>query len=150
MRFPMAPIRAYVDETCPLDGYGDLSVRVMASATDREWRAWAESNLGDPNCEACLALNQTDEQASPSPPPSAGARTYCETHQAARQKFGQSIVLLYGPRLLDHDIATPEQALALFDDDDALPAELVVWLFMLPRLVRERRIGSLAPNWNGS
>lgn len=134
----MAIPRAYVDEACPLDGYGDLSVRVCASVTDREWRRWGDGNLGAVGCEACAAL-RTDQAAD-------APRAYCEACTAARLAFGQSIVLFYGPRLLEHDVATPEQALALFDDDDTFASEIVTWLYITPRAVRERRISSLIPN----
>lgn len=128
------PIRAYLDEPCPLAGY-DLAIRVCASVTDREWRRWGDAALGDSGCAACEI----------GPP-----RVYCEACAAKRQAFGESIVLFYGPRLLEHDIATPEQALTLFDDDDALPSEIVTWLFVAPRMVRERRQKELLGNLDGS
>jgi hypothetical protein len=128
-------LHVYLDEPCPLDGYGDLTVRVLANATWTEWRRWLEGGLGDPGCAAC-------EMGPP--------RVYCDDCTARRQAFGQSIVLFYGPRLLDHDLTTPEQALALFDDDDALPSEIVTWLLLAPRLIRERREKELLGNLTGS
>jgi hypothetical protein len=134
----------YVEEPCPLDGYDGLNVRVLGNATDREWREWAGATLGDPDCGKCKALNPLI------PPDPALARLYCPACTAARAAWGRSIVLLYGPRLLDHDVSTPEAALALFDDDDALPTEIVIWIQLLPGVVRLRRQEALIPNLTGS
>ncbi len=135
-------IRAFVDAPCPLAGYDDLSVRVCASVTDREWRNWATGNLGLPDCVDCATLRQAQTDGSP--------RVYCDACTTKRQAFAQSIVLFYGPRLLDHDVTTPDQALALFDSDDLLPSEIVTWLIIAPRIVRDQRQKDLLGNLDGS
>lgn len=153
MPFP----RVYIDESCPLDGYDGLTVRVLGNATDREWREWAGATLGDPQCAACAALRTEDAHAEGAHAEGAtheGAahegRSYCPACTAARAAWGRSIVLFYGPKLLDHDVSTPEAALALFDDDNALPSEIVIWLHLVPGVVRVRRQESLIPNLTGS
>lgn len=127
--------RIFVDEPCPLEGYGDLAVRVLANASDAAWRQWATGSLGTPGCPDCAALPD-------------GQR--CPACTAARTLYGQAIVTLYGPTLLGHDVSTPEAALALFDDDAALPSELVIWLQLVPGTVRQRRTEALLPNLTGS
>ena len=145
----MAFQRIYVTEPCPLDGYDDLSVRVLANATDREWRTWAEGDLGAPGCPDCAKLNEPKTPRGKQSAP-LGAdpwpRRYCESCTKRRQQFGQSIVLFYGPRLLDRDVSTVDAALALFDDDDALPSEIVIWLQLLPSQIRDRRTKALMGN----
>ena len=122
--------RIYLDEPAPLDGYEGLTVRVLANASDAEWRVWVQGNLGTPDCEACAA-------ATPD---------RCPACAEARAAFGRSIVTFYGPRLIDHDVSTPGLALALFDDDSALPSEIVIWLQVLPGNLRQRRTESLLGN----
>lgn len=135
--------RVYVEEACPLEGYEGLKVRLLANATDAEWRAWLGGTLGAVGCEACKALNTP---AAPTPQ----ERRYCSDCTAAREAQGRSIVLFYGPRVLDEDVSTPAAALALFDDDDRLPSEIVIWLTILPGVVRNARLDRLLPNSNGS
>lgn len=132
--------RIYVDETCPLEGYEKLSVRVLANASDAEWRLWASAHLQTPGCKACAAL-----RARPADVPDEHM-VYCEPCAAARESYGRTIVAFFGPTLLEHDVSTPEAALALFDNDAALPSELVIWLQFVPGQVRERRTASLLGN----
>jgi len=139
--------RVYVEEVCPLDGYADLRVRVLANATDGKWRAWATSTLGTPDCESCQKLTappRRGKRAALTPEPA--ARRYCPACTAARQQYGQSIALFYGPSLLGEDVSTPEAALTLFDRDDALPSEIVIWLQLLPSAIRNARVESLMGN----
>jgi hypothetical protein len=142
--------RIHVDEICPLEGYEQLSVRVLANATDAEWRSWCDGNLGMPGCEACAKLNvpavprgKHKTEAAPAP---ASAPRYCPACTQARAQFGQALVTLYGPTLLGEDVSTPEAALALFDRDDALPSEIVIWLQLAPGTVRSRRTETLLGN----
>jgi hypothetical protein len=60
--------------------------------------------------------------------------------------YGQAIVTFYGPALLGHDVSTIDAALALFDRDDVLPSEIVIWLQLVPSAVRTRRQESLLGN----
>jgi hypothetical protein len=141
--------RVYATEACPLEGYEALTVRVLANATDGEWKAWAAGNLGTPGCEACQKLStppvQRGKKTAPLVPVEP-VRRYCPACEAARAAYAQSIVLFYGPTLLGEDVSTPEAALALFDRDDALPSEIVIWLELLPGAVRNARAESLLGN----
>lgn len=147
--------RIYVDEPCALDGYDSLSVRVLANSTEAEWRLWATGNLGTPDCAECAKLpaktreDKEEEELGPLRAPSRPSREYCAACTAARAAFGQSIVTFYGPTLLEHDVSTEAAALALFDDDTALPGEIVIWLQLVPGVVRNRRqealLGNLIP-----
>lgn len=128
MNFP----RIYVDEPLPA-GY-DGSVRVLANLTTKELMAWFGANLGIPGCPDCA--NAEDGR--------------CATCAAARAAFGASITLIYGPTLLGEDVSTPDKALAVFDNDDALPAELVAWLYVLPDAIRERRVTTIRKNARSS
>lgn len=146
--------RIYVDEACPLGGYEELRVRTLANATDAEWKSWAAGNLGTPDCKECAKLTTPPvgrgKKAAPARPAAqlaeAGARRYCVACTAARAACGESIALFYGPELLGEDVSTPAAALALFDRDDALPSELVIWLQLLPGVVRNRRSEELLGN----
>jgi hypothetical protein len=144
--------RIHVDETCPLEGYEALTVRVLANATDADWRGWCEGNLGTPGCAACKALNvppvlRGKHKAEAA---SIAAPSFCPVCAQARAQFGQAIVTLYGPTLLGEDVSTPEAALALFDRDDALPSEIVIWLQLVPGTVRNHRTETLLGNLTGS
>jgi len=138
----------YVNEPCPLEGYENLSVRVLANSTDRAWQTWCAGNLGQPGCAKCASLNapkvprgrKVVQDFAPNP------HAYCPACQAARDAYGLSIVLFYGPELLGHDVSTPEAALNLFDRDDALPSEIVIWLQLIPSAVRQKRQESLLGN----
>ena len=140
--------RIHVDEICPLEGYEAIRVRVLANATDAEWRIWCEGNLGAPGCEACAKLNvpavPRGKRAVPEIEPA--APRYCPACTQARAQFGQALVTLYGPTLLGQDVSTPEAALALFDRDDLLPSEIVIWLQLAPGAVRARRQETLLGN----
>ena len=142
--------RIYVQEPCPLDGYEELSVRVLANSTDAEWRAWAGAHIGIPGCEACKKLSappvRRGRRNKTAPAPAADGPRYCQACTAARQAYGQSIVTFYGPELCGHDVSTPAAALSLFDADDLLPSEIVIWLQLVPSTVRERRQESLLGN----
>jgi len=141
----------YVNEPCPLEGYEDLSVRVLANSTDRAWQQWCMGNLGSPQCAECAALRQPKvvrgrQKAGNKPQAEPNPHAYCPACQAARDAYGQAIVLFYGPDLLGHDVSTPEAALNLFDRDDALPSEIVIWLQLIPSAVRQKRQESLLGN----
>lgn len=140
--------RVYIEETCPLEGYAEVRVRVLANASDAEWRTWCAGNLGAPGCPDCAKLNTppTPRGKRAAQPAPASVPAYCPACTQARAQFGQAIVGLYGPTLLGEDVATPEAALALFDRDDALPSEIVIWLQLLPGAVRDRRTGALLGN----
>lgn len=147
--------RIYINEPCPLEGYEDLTVRVLANSTDAEWRQWSLGNLGVPGCEQCAKLRapkvaRGKRRAENAPAPAPDPNAFCPSCQAARQAYGQSIVTFYGPTLLEHDVSSPDRALDLFDRDDALPAELVIWLQIVPSRVRERRQEQLLGNWTSS
>ncbi len=136
--------RITVDEPCPLDDYGGLSVRVLANSTDAAWKTWTAGTLGTPGCVHCAALWPTPADPPPTDPePTPGERRFCPACTAARAAFGRSIVTFYGPTLLAHDVSTPERALALFDADDLLPSEIVIWLQLVPGTVRNRRQDAL-------
>jgi hypothetical protein len=141
----------YVQEVCPLEGYEALSVRVLANSTDKEWRQWAAGNLGLHGCEQCAKLNAPKvargrRAKAPAPSQEPVAPIYCPSCTAARNAYGQAIATFYGPTLLEHDVSTPAQALALLDRDDALPSELVIWLQLVPSAVRQRRQETLLGN----
>ena len=139
--------RVYTEEPCPLDGYEDLAVRVLANATDAEWRCWATADLGAVGCAACQQLNAPIKRGRrPAAPAEPGPRRYCPDCAARRARYGESVALFYGPVLLGEDVSTPAAALALFDRDDALPSEIVIWLQLLPGVVRERRTSDLLGN----
>lgn len=141
--------RVYVEEACLLEGYEDLRVKVLANATDAEWKRWAAGTLGTPGCEACQALSappvRRGRKTAPLVPVEP-TRHYCPACAAARAAYGESIALFYGPTLLDEDVSTPPAALTLFDRDDAFPSEIVIWLQLLPAVVRERRTETLLGN----
>jgi len=141
----------YVDEACPLEGYDGLTVRVLANATDAQWKTWAAGTLGTPDCAACQKFSAPARRgrkaAAPAEPM---GRRYCPACAAQRAAYGASIVLLYGPTLLGADVSTPDAALALFDRDDALPSELVIWLQLLPGAVRTARVETLMGNLTSS
>ena len=140
--------RVYIDESCPLEGYESLQVHVLANATDSEWNAWCAAHLGLPGCAECAKLSTppTRRGRKPAAPIEPGPRQYCPACAAARQQYGESIALFYGPALLGEDVSTPEAALALFDRDDALPSEIVIWLALLPGAVRNARVETLMGN----
>ena len=142
----------YVDEPCPLEGYDDLRVRVLANASDAQWRDWVSGNMGVPGCPDCAALRQPTVQrgrrrAGNAPTPEPDPRAFCPACLAARERFGRAICRFYGPALLgEHDVSTPEAALALLDSDDVLPSEIVIWLQLVPSAVRDRRTEQLLGN----
>jgi hypothetical protein len=151
---PIQIPRVHSTETCPLEGYEALQVRILANTSDAEWKRWCAGNLGMPGCPDCKQQasppvsrgRRGTRAAAPAPAESAAPRLYCPACQAARVAYGESIVLLYGPELLGEDVSTPAAALALFDRDDALPSELVIWLQLLPGVVRSARQDTLLGN----
>jgi hypothetical protein len=143
--------QVHTQETCPLEGYEALQVRVLANTSDAAWKRWMAGHLGIPGCEACAKIAKPPtprgRRAQAARAAAAEApRLYCPACQAARQAYGESIVLIYGPELLGEDVSTPAAALALFDRDDALPSELVYWLHLLPAVVRSARQDTLLGN----
>lgn len=144
----MNPI--YSDETCPLDGYDGTAVRVLANSSDRQWQQWRAGHLGQPDCPACAKLANPTPRGRKAARPAPAQPVYCQRCAAARAAYGQAIVTFYGPELLSHDVSTPEAALALFDSDDLLPSEIVIWLQILPGTVRSRRQETLLGNLIGS
>lgn len=126
MQFP----RIYEDKPLP-PGY-DGSVRVLANMTTAERVRWLTSYLSKPGCADC-----TD-----------GAR--CEACAASRQAFGESFALIYGPALLGEDVSTAEAALAFLERDDALPDELIAWLFVLPDAIYQQRVETIRKNARSS
>jgi hypothetical protein len=149
---PIRPI--YVDEPCPLDGYDDLSVKVLANASDAEWRQWAAARLETPGCPKCNALRQPKvvrgRRKAAALPVTDAPRAFCPDCAAARQRYGEVFVRFYGPELLGHDVSTPGAVLTLLDDDTALPSEIVIWLQVAPNVVRERREAVLLGNYLSS
>ena len=146
---PMPIPLIYRDEPCPLEGYDNLNVRVLANATDAQWKLWAAGHLGTPDCAACAALRTPPVgrgKRAAAAPAETSPPSRCPACEAARAAYGQAIVLLYGPTLLGEDVSTPDAALALFDRDDALPSEIVIWLQLLPGAVRNARTESLLGN----
>ncbi len=108
--------RVHSTETCPLEGYEQLQVRVLANTSDAAWKRWMHGHLGIPDCEAVRQAGQAARQArqegrSDAQPTERGPRLYCPACQAARVAYGESIVLLYGPELLGEDVSTPAAAL---------------------------------------
>jgi hypothetical protein len=144
---PIPIPRVHSTETCPLEGYEALQVRILANTSDAEWKRWCAGNLGMPGCPDCQKRAAPVRRGKkPATPPAEAPRLYCPACQAARVAYGESIVLLYGPELLGEDVSTPAAALALFDRDDALPSELVIWLQLLPGVVRSARQDTLLGN----
>jgi hypothetical protein len=143
--------RVYVNEECPLEGYEALSVRVLANSTDADMALWNRGNLGVPGCAECAKAQRPPRgkraaaKAAAAPAPEAR----CPRCTAAREAFGQALMRFFDGRVLDEPIATSASALALFDRDD-IPAELVMWLFLLPQVVRTRRFEALEKNLYGS
>jgi hypothetical protein len=138
MNFP----RIYVQEDLPA-GY-DGSLRVLANLTTREVEQWYAAGLGTPGCVECAKL-RTRPADAPDP-----VLVYCPACTSARQSFGELASLIYGPKLLGEDVSTGDRALAFFDNDDALPAELVAWLFVLPDSIRLRRTETIRKNARSS
>jgi hypothetical protein len=164
--------RIYINEPCPLEGYEDLSVRVLANSTGHEWQEWCQADLGTPGCQECAKLDAPPvargkrkpkdvatggvvittfpPKVVPDTAAAAAEKRYCRRCAAARAAYGRSIVTFYGPTLLGEDVSAPEAALALFDRDDALPSEIVIWLQLVPSQVRDRRTESLLGNLTSS
>jgi hypothetical protein len=142
----------YVEETCPLEGYEELSVHVLANSTVRQFEGWRSGHLGGTDCPQCAKLSAPKvvrgrRAKAPAANPQASSSTvYCPACTAARAAFGQAVVAFYGPTLLGHDVSTPDAALALFDSDDLLPSEIVIWLQLVPGAVRNRRQETLLGN----
>lgn len=127
--------RIYNEEACPLEGYGDLKIRLLVNPSGRELLDWQQGSLGMPGCETCTEEN--------------GARHYCDDCAAARERKGRAAAALFGPVLFDRPCQTTDQALAILDDDD-IPSELFIWLLLLPDSVVNARIDRIYPNSNGS
>lgn len=104
--------RIYLDIPCPLDGY-DLTITLLANPTGDEKRAWWQSNLGDPSCAACAALE-------------AG---YCEVCSAKRHAFGQSVMVVF-KAIGDCDLSTPAACVSTIER--GVPDEIVPWLYQAP------------------
>lgn len=138
MNFP----RIYVQEDMPA-GY-DGSVRVLANLTTKEVERWYAAGLGTPGCGACAEVRIRPADA-PDP-----VLVYCPACTSKRAAFGELASLIYGPKLLGEDVSTPDLALAFFDNDEALPAELVSWLFILPDSLRLRRTETIRKNARSS
>jgi hypothetical protein len=140
--------RIYADETCPLEDYESFKLRVLQNSTDAEWRDWLQGGLGTPDCPDCAALRQPpvargkrSKQPTQAPNPAA----YCPTCTEARVRFGRAGHAFFGPGTPDLDFSGPEAALATLERDD-LPSELLMWLTLLPGVVRSRRAEQVAGN----
>lgn len=129
--------RIYEAQACPLPGYDGFSVRLLVNPTYRQLDDWRLGTLGTPDCPECAAARETTPGA------------YCPDCTAARERKGRGAAALFGPTLLDRPCSTPDEALAVIDDDD-LPAELVTWLLRLPVAVVNARLEELRPNSTGS
>ena len=143
--------RIYAPEVCPLEGYADHSIAVLQNSTDADMAAWNAGNLGVPDCPACAKLSvpkvvRGRRAKTPTPishPPS--PMVYCPRCAKTRATYGPALVTFFGANTLDLDFSTPEVALATLDRDD-IPAEIVMWLMLLPGTVRARRFGDLEKN----
>ncbi len=84
--------RVHSIETCPLEGYEALQVRVLANTSDAEWKRWMQSNLGMPDCEACKKLAEQPVRRgkkAAAVQPAEEPRLYCPACQAARVAYGE-------------------------------------------------------------
>ncbi len=132
--------RIYKEQTCDLEGYEELSVRLLMNPTGRELRDWQEASLGTPDCKECQALREGT---------GADSAVYCPSCTAERERKGRAAVVLFGPTLLERPCTTVAEALAILDSED-YPAEIIWWLFVLPDKAISARQKELMGNLLGS
>jgi hypothetical protein len=143
--------RIYAPEVCPLDGYDSLSIAVLQNSTDADMADWNNGGLGGIDCPKCAKLRAPKvvrgrrAKAPAVNPQASSPAIYCADCQKARSRFGTALVAFFGTNSGDMDFSTPSAALVTMDRDD-LPAEIVMWLFLLPQTVRARRFGDLEKN----
>src|ERR1044071_6100368 len=90
-------------ESCPLDGYADLAVEILANPTFRFWREWEAKQVETPGCKACQALREPKvargRRRKAAPVSATEPTAFCASCAEKRANFGRMASAIYGPEL---------------------------------------------------
>lgn len=123
----------YEKAVCPLSGYTDLAVQVLANPTGKEWREFLTTGTG---MDPLLTRNDGESNAD-------WAARAEASRTERRARFGAILATLYGRQAYGPlDFTTAEAALATIEHDD-LPDEIVSWLMEIPISIHDQRIEAM-------